>query len=74
MKPHPDLLTEAGIKKFLPSFGYNVAKRRYEDLMDSGVIDPKKVVRCALLYSVTQASLILGMNGIVTDIPEPQKT
>jgi chaperonin GroEL len=52
-------------------FGYNAATAKYEDLFESGVIDPAKVVRSALQNAVSIAGLFLTTECIVTDIPEP---
>ena len=53
-------------------FGYNAATAKYEDLFESGVIDPAKVVRSALQNAVSIAGLFLTTECIITDIPEPE--
>jgi chaperonin GroEL len=54
-------------------FGYNAATETYENLVQSGVIDPTKVVRTALLNSSSIASLLLTTEAIVSEIPEEKK-
>jgi len=54
-------------------FGYNAAKERFENLVESGVIDPKKVVRCALQNAASVASMLLTTEAIVGDEPEQEK-
>jgi chaperonin GroEL len=54
-------------------FGYNAATESYENLVQSGVIDPTKVVRTALLNSSSIASLLLTTEAIVSEIPEEKK-
>jgi chaperonin GroEL len=56
-----------------PSFGYNAATDKYEDLVHSGVIDPTKVVRSALQNAASIASLLLTTEAMVSEIPEDKK-
>ncbi|HPR17740.1 MAG TPA: chaperonin GroEL [Candidatus Cloacimonadota bacterium] len=51
-------------------YGYNAAAGKFEDLFESGVIDPAKVVRSALQHAVSISGLFLTTECIVTDIPE----
>ncbi|RDB31758.1 Heat shock protein 60 family chaperone GroEL [Candidatus Similichlamydia laticola] len=54
-------------------FGYNARTDKFEDLVVSGVIDPKKVVVMALRNAEAQASMILTTEATVTDLPEAGK-
>jgi chaperonin GroEL len=51
-------------------FGYNANEDRYEDLLESGVIDPAKVVRIALLNAGSIAGLLLTTDCLVTEKPK----
>jgi len=53
-----------------PNWGYNAATDTYEDVVKSGVIDPTKVVRCALQNAASVASLLLTTDALVSEIPE----
>ena len=53
-----------------PSFGYNAATEVYEDLIESGVIDPAKVTRSALQNAASIAGLMLTTEAMICDIPE----
>jgi chaperonin GroEL len=53
-----------------PDFGYNAATGKFEDLMVGGVIDPTKVIRCALENSVSVAKIFLTSDVVVCEIPE----
>lgn len=53
------------------SIGYNAATDKYEDLLKAGIIDPSKVVRCALENAASIARTFLTSDVIVTEIPEP---
>lgn len=50
---------------FDDSWGYNAATDAYEDLIYSGVIDPTKVVRCALQNAASVAALMLTTEAMV---------
>lgn len=52
--------------------GYNAATDRFEDLVKSGVIDPAKVVRCAIQNAASVASTLLLTESAVCTIPEKQ--
>lgn len=54
------------------SVGYNAATDKYEDLLKAGIIDPSKVVRCALEHAASIARTFLTSDVIVTEIPEPE--
>jgi len=51
-------------------FGYNAATDTYEDLLASGIIDPKKVVRCALQNAASIASMLLTTEALLADDPD----
>jgi len=54
--------------------GFNALKEKYEDLVKGGVLDPTKVVRTALQNAASIAGLLLTTQGLVSDIPEDDKT
>jgi len=58
------LLKEKGNK------GYNAATNEFEDLVKSGVIDPAKVAKTALLNAASIAGLMLTTEAMVADIKE----
>ena len=47
------------------NFGYNAVKDAYEDLVESGVIDPTKVVRTALENAASVATLLLTSDALI---------
>jgi chaperonin GroEL len=81
-KPAYQIATNAGeegaiivekIKKTKDThFGYNAAIGKFENLFEAGVIDPAKVVRCALQNAVSIAGLLLTTECIITDIKESE--
>jgi chaperonin GroEL len=56
------------------AFGYNAATDEYTDLIQAGVIDPAKVVRCALQNAASVASLMLTTEALIAEKPKEQKS
>jgi chaperonin GroEL len=55
------------------AFGYNAATDTYGDLLEQGVIDPAKVVRCALQNAASVAGLMLTTEALVAERPKDEK-
>ncbi|MFO0646403.1 MAG: chaperonin GroEL [Polyangiales bacterium] len=55
------------------SFGYNAATDEYGDMLKMGVIDPAKVVRCALQNASSVAGLMLTTEALVAERPKDEK-
>jgi chaperonin GroEL len=51
-------------------YGYNAQTDKYEDLVESGVIDPAKVTRSALQNAASIAGLMLTTEAMICDVPE----
>ena len=54
-------------------FGFNAETEEYEDLMNSGIIDPTKVVRTALENAASIAGLMVTTECLVTEAPEKKE-
>jgi chaperonin GroEL len=52
------------------TFGYNAQTGEYGDLVSEGVIDPTKVVRCALQDAASIAGLLITTEAMVTERPK----
>ena len=52
------------------AFGFNARTEEYEDLRQSGVVDPAKVSRTALENGSSIASLLLTTEALVAELPE----
>jgi chaperonin GroEL len=52
------------------SFGYNAQTGEYGDLVGEGVIDPTKVVRCALQDAASIAGLLITTEAMVAERPK----
>jgi chaperonin GroEL len=55
------------------NFGFNAQTEVYEDLVESGVIDPTKVVRTALQNAASIAGLLLTTEAVVVEKPQEEK-
>ncbi|MGI9405597.1 MAG: TCP-1/cpn60 chaperonin family protein, partial [Hyphomicrobiaceae bacterium] len=53
-------------------YGFDASRNEYVDLVQSGIIDPTKVVRIALENAVSVAGILLLTEATMTDIPEPK--
>lgn len=61
------------IKEEKGDFGYNARTDKFENLNETGVIDPTKVARLALENAASIASLLLTTECVVADEPEDEK-
>jgi len=58
------------VKNEKGGFGFNAQTEKYEDLMKSGIIDPTKVVRCALQNASSVAGLLITTEALIAEKPE----
>jgi chaperonin GroEL len=61
------------VKNEKGNIGYNALTGKYEDLVKSMVIDPKKVTRSALENAASVASMFLTLEVAVTEIPKKEE-
>ncbi|HVY43373.1 MAG TPA: chaperonin GroEL [Hyphomicrobiaceae bacterium] len=52
------------------AFGYNAQTGEYGDLVAEGVIDPAKVVRCALQDAASVAGLLITTEAMIAELPK----
>ncbi len=60
------------VKEGKADFGYNARIDKYENLYESGVIDPAKVTRIALENAASIAGMFLTTEAVVIDIKEDE--
>ncbi|QRR03751.1 chaperonin GroEL [Dyadobacter sandarakinus] len=58
------------VKDGTGAFGYNAKDNTYQDLLEAGIIDPKKVSRLALENAASIAGLLLTTECVIADEPE----
>jgi len=62
------------VKEMEQDMGFNALSEKFENMVKSGILDPTKVVRIALQNASSIAGLLLTTEGLVSDIPEEEKT
>ncbi len=62
------------IKALEGSFGFNANTNEYEDLVQSGIVDPAKVARVALQNAASIGGLLLTTEALVAEAPEEEKS
>ena len=60
------------VKNGKGDYGYNARTEKYENLFQSGVIDPAKVTRVALQNAASIAGMLLTTECVMCDIKEPE--
>jgi chaperonin GroEL len=58
------------VKEGQGAFGYNARTGVYENLIEAGVMDPKKVVRFALQNAASVASIMLTTQAMIAEKPD----
>merc|ERR1719298_122708 len=53
-------------------FGWNAATDSYENLLETGVIDPATVTMQAILNSCSIAASVLTTSALITEVPEKE--
>ncbi|UCF06718.1 MAG: chaperonin GroEL [bacterium] len=61
------------LKGMKPEEGFNASTGVYENMLDSGIVDPTKVARSALQNAASIAALLLTTEATVTELPEKEK-
>ena len=53
--------------------GYDARHDKFVDMLESGIIDPAKVVRLALTYAVSSASMLLTTKAVIVELKEKEE-
>ena len=61
------------VKENDEGFGFNAETLKYENLMESGIVDPVKVVRSSLQNAASAAGMFLTTECVVAEKPEENK-
>ncbi|XP_038722396.1 chaperonin CPN60-2, mitochondrial [Tripterygium wilfordii] len=56
-----------------PDLGYDAAKGEYVDMVKSGIIDPLKVIRTALVDAASVSSLMTTTEAVISELPKDEK-
>lgn len=68
-----NLIAATLLEKNVPEQGFNAANGQYVNMKDSGIIDPTKVVRTALVDASSVASLMLTTECMIFDEAEKKE-
>ena len=55
------------------TYGFDAEAGQYVDMMKAGIVDPAKVVRCALENAASIATLMLTTDAIISELPEKEE-
>jgi chaperonin GroEL len=66
---HEGAVVVARVRDLKGDEGFNAQTDVYENLVEAGIIDPTKVVRCALQNAASIASLLLSTEAVICEIP-----
>jgi chaperonin GroEL len=69
----PSVVVDKVMSSADANFGFNAYSEKYEDLVKAGVIDPAKVVRCALQNAASVASMMLTTEALIAEKPRDEK-
>ncbi len=62
-----EVIVHEVLSKNQEGYGFNAQTETYEDLLKAGVIDPAKVVRCALQNATSIASILLTTEALIVE-------
>ena len=68
-----DVVLNMASKEEKPGFGFNAKTKKFEDLVESGVLDSSKALRVSLENSISAASMILLIDCTITCEPKTAK-
>jgi len=58
------------LESTIANWGFDAQKGEYTDMIKAGIIDPTKVVRCALQDAASVAGLLITTEAMIADKPE----
>ena len=67
-----DIVLEA-IGKSKAGVGFNAKTKKYCNLLEEGILDSAKAIRVAIENAISAASMVLLIDCVVIDDPEPEK-
>lgn len=63
----------AEVKSKKGGYGFNALTGQFEDLLEAGIIDPKKVTRSALQNAASVAGMLLTTKAVVAELSEKKE-
>ena len=65
-----EIVTEKLLEGGDPRMGYDAQRGEYVDMVESGIVDPLKVTRCALQNAASISGLIITVEAAIVEKPE----
>jgi chaperonin GroEL len=62
------------VEKLQENHGYNALNDTFVDMIKEGILDPTKVVRCALENAASIAAILLTTEAIIAEVPSDKAT
>ena len=69
----PSVIVNKVMENSETNFGYNAATDEFGDMMKMGILDPTKVVRCALQNASSIAGMVITTEAMVAELPKEEK-
>jgi chaperonin GroEL len=66
------LIVDMIVRSIDANYGYDAATDAFVDMIQSGIIDPKKVARCALENAISIAGMFLTTEALIVDAPSKE--
>jgi chaperonin GroEL len=61
------------VREMKTNEGFDALNEKYCDMIEAGIIDPTKVVRCALQNASSVAGLLLTTDALIAELPEKKE-
>jgi chaperonin GroEL len=68
-----DVVANKVLENKSANYGFDARLGQYCDMVKEGIIDPTKVVRCALQNAASVATLLLTSDALVAELPKEEK-
>lgn len=67
------MIVDKSLIEKTPNVAFDAATGKVVNMMETGVIDPTKVVRCALVNASGVASLMITTEAVIVEEEKPDK-
>lgn len=64
------LIVDSIVRSSDANYGYDAARDEFVDMLKAGIIDPKKVSRCALENAISIAGMFLTTEALIVEAPK----
>jgi chaperonin GroEL len=68
-----DVVANKVLENKTQNYGFDARQGEYCDMVKEGIIDPTKVVRCALQNAASVSTLLLTSDALVAEMPKEEK-